>query len=136
MAYHTIYHYSFFVDSPWLGVRELCWNNFGNNDGAKESRTDSGGTRSDWCHSHSGGTTFFCIFFEGRGVGHRETTVNLALPASLLVASLQSQNNKKISHELAFKFAIDRSAYTVATCRSGLEEKEVGAASHLHPCFC
>jgi len=24
--------------TQWLGVRELCWNNFGINDGAKESR--------------------------------------------------------------------------------------------------
>jgi len=23
---------------PGIGVQELCWNNFGNNDGAKESR--------------------------------------------------------------------------------------------------
>ena len=38
IATYFVYNQSYPKPLLCLGVRELCWNNFGNNDGAKESR--------------------------------------------------------------------------------------------------
>ena len=36
--HHENNNYIYIYIYIYIGVRELCWNNFGNNDGAKESR--------------------------------------------------------------------------------------------------